>query len=193
MATPSAKRLPRGFFDDAAPFKCDGVYCKLIPLTQGQFALVWLEDYLRLSQYAWCAVWNAYTNSFYATRGEKIPKTRRNRYFSMSREILGLAHGDRHQADHCFRITLDNRRSIGGKRNLRVVSHGQNMCNKAAYKNNATGFKGVRQTASGMFEGRIRYCGVLISLGFRRTAEAAHRELYVPAALKLHGEFARVA
>jgi hypothetical protein len=119
MPTPSSRTLPHDFFDDALPFKMDGVYCKLIPLTNNQFAIVWLSDYEALSRYAWGAIWNACTKSFYAWRGEKIAKTRRNRYFGMHREILGLQRGDRRQADH--------------------------------------------------------------------------RELYVPAALKLHGEFARLA
>lgn len=193
MATPSAKRLPHDFFDDAQPFKLDGVYCKLIPLTQGQFSLVWVSDYANLSRHTWCAAWNACTKSFYAWRGEKIPKTRTNLHFAMHREVLGLQRGDSRHADHVFHDTLDNRRMIGEQPNLRIASHGENMRNKHAYKNSITGIKGVRKTATGKFEGRIRHCGVLISLGFRATAEAAHRELYVPAARALHGEFARFA
>ena len=47
--------------------------------------------------------------------------------------------------------------------------------------------------ANSNYRARIGVGGKMVTLGVRKTAEAAHRELYVPAALKLHGEFARVA
>jgi hypothetical protein len=40
----------------------------LIPLTQGQYAIVDAEDYERLSRFNWYARWCPYTNSFYAGR-----------------------------------------------------------------------------------------------------------------------------
>ena len=193
MPTPLTQRLPRDFFDTAEPFKLDGVYCKLIPLTRGQFALVWLEHYERLSKETWCAQWNPCTRSFYAARQKKISGRRVNLCFLMHREILGLAHGDKRQSDHALHVTLDNRPFAGEVANLRIASQEQNKCNKRKYRNNLSGFKGIRLTASGKYEARIRKNGILRGLGHRDTAEAAHRELYVPAALKLHGEFARVA
>lgn len=191
MATPSTKRLPRNFFDDAVPFKCDGVYCKLIPLTQGQFALVWLSDYLILSRSRWCSRWDRKMRSFYAIRRIKL-SYRKTTVISMQREILGLKYGDKRQGDHAFGCTLDNRRFIGEKPNLRISSRSQNLCNQRCQKNNTTKFKGVSED-KGMYRARITKDGKCQYLGARKTATAAYEELYVPAALKLHGEFARVA
>ena len=142
MPTPSTRSLPHNFFDDALPFKCDGVYCKLIPLTQGQFALVWLEDYERLAAYKWAVFLNRRNGVFYAWRSS--PSSAGEHFtILMHRDILGLAKGDRRQGDHAFRITLDNRRKIGEKDNLRIASASQNQWNKGRQKNNSTGFKGV--------------------------------------------------
>ena len=191
MPTPLTKRLPRDFFDDAMPFKCDGVYCKLIPLTRGQFALVWLEDYAALSAFRWGAQWDAKMGSFYATR-RVMTAEGKSTIISMHRKILDLGFGDRQQGDHSFHVTLDNRRFIGDKPNLRIASHSQNGCNQKRSSVNSTGFKGVTEDR-GMYRARIGKGGKMKYLGARSTAEAAHRELYVPAALELHGEFARVA
>lgn len=191
MATPSTKRLPRNFFDDAVPFKCDGVYCKLIPLTQGQFALVWLEDYVELSKVRWGAQWDSKMQSFYATRALTLENGRKT-VLSMHRQILGLKYGDKRQGDHAFGCTLDNRRFIGEKSNVRISSRSQNLCNQRCQKTSTTKFKGVSED-KGMYRARITRDGKCRYLGTRKTAEAAYRELYVPAALKLHGEFARVA
>jgi hypothetical protein len=109
----------------------------------------------------------------------------------MHRQILGLEKDDPRQGDHKEpRNTLDNRR-----KNLRIApSQSENNYNQRKHSNNTSGYKGVTyhiQTKAWMAQ--IQVNGKYIYLGYRDTAEAAWRELYVPAALKYHGEFARVA
>jgi hypothetical protein len=56
----------------------------------------------------------------------------------LHREILGLAYGEKRQADHINGDRLDCRRS-----NLRVVTHAQNMQNRVAYKGSTSRHRGV--------------------------------------------------
>jgi len=172
--------------EDAAPFKIDGVYCRLIPLTQGQHAIVWESDYRWLMQWKWSAKWSNDTHTFYAYRMGREGKTRFPVY--MAREIMGLSRGDKRTVDHKETCeTLDNRRS-----NLRIATQGEQCRNQRMQKNNTSGYKGVSwQPNKGMYVANIQVDRKLICLGYRSTAKAAHFELYVPAAQKLHGKFAR--
>jgi hypothetical protein len=45
------QRRIRPVIEEAQPFKLDGIYCRLIPLTQGQYAIVWASDYEWLMQW----------------------------------------------------------------------------------------------------------------------------------------------
>ena len=45
-------------FSDAVPFKVDGEYCKLVPLTKGQFAIVLESRFHELNKFRWFANWN---------------------------------------------------------------------------------------------------------------------------------------
>ena len=45
----------------------------------------------------------------------------------------------------------------------------------------------------GNYIAQIKVNGKDIHLGYRSSAQAAYEELYVPAALKYHGDFARLA
>jgi hypothetical protein len=84
--------------------------------------------------------------------------------------------------------TLDNRRS-----NLRLATESQNAMNRRIQSNSETGCKGVSRTAkSGNYRARITINGEVICLGTRKTKKAASA-LYWEAALKYHGEFARLA
>lgn len=72
--------------------------------------------------------------------------------------------------------------------NLRPATVSQNNCNARRWRGKVLP-KGVRQSASGRFEARIRINKVPIHLGTHDSAEAAHAA-YCEAAIRLHGEFA---
>lgn len=151
---------------------------KLIPLTQGQNAIVDAADFAKLSKFNCRAQWNAKTKSFYAHASQRnIP---------MARVILGLAHGDPRQAEHKNHDTLDNRRE-----NLRIATCTQNMYNRKRNRTNRCGYKGVRKEPSGNYFWRIRVCGVRLREGPFPDAETAARS-YDEAAWLYHGEFAHL-
>lgn len=160
-----------------------------VPLNHGQVAIVDAADYALISGYKWRAAWAPSTRSYYAVSATKTVAGKRYRVY-MHRLILGLHHGDARKGDHRDTShTLDNRRS-----NLRICTWAEQQMNRRMPKHNTTGFKGVHLLRkSGMYRARIRVRGELISLGTRPTAIEAYRELYVPAAIRLHGEFARIA
>ena len=65
---------------------------RLIPLTQGQSAIVDDCDFERISAHRWYAKWDSGTHSYYAVRASKT----RTRYaIWLHREVVGAAHGDR--------------------------------------------------------------------------------------------------
>lgn len=112
--------------EDAVPFKIEGIYCRLIPLTRSLWAIVDASDYIWLMRWKWCAAWSKKANAFYAVRDED-----KHRIF-MHQMILGRG------ADHKNRLSLDNRRT-----NLRPATRRQNNCNKGPTKRNKSGYKGV--------------------------------------------------
>ena len=102
-----------------------------ILLTQGQVAIVDVEDFEWLSQWEWQAKWNSHTKSFYAVRG----RSKGVKWIGMHKLIL--APPDGMIADHISHSTLDNRRQ-----NLRSSTHSQNAMNRKK-RNNISGYKGV--------------------------------------------------
>jgi hypothetical protein len=128
---------------------------RLIPLTQGQNAIVDVADYDWLNQWNWQAHWNKSTHGFYAVRATE---GQRGRLIRMHRLILGCARGE--EGDHKNSNSLDNRRN-----NLRRCTHQQNNNNKARGKNNTSGFKGVCKTRGTWFAS-IYLNGVQISIGY---------------------------
>lgn len=106
----------------------------------------------------------------------------------MAREILEMDHSDPHKADHVNSVTLDNRII-----NLRMATNGQNAMNCRLRKDNKTGIKGVSlHKRSGKYLSSISVDGVWINLGLSSTIEEAS-SLYAEAAIKYHGEFARLS
>lgn len=108
---------------------------RLIPLTQGQFAVVDAADFEFLNQWKWFAHWNSKTKSFYAVRsGARV--NGRQAAILMHRAILGCVLHDGSEVDHRDHDTLNNRRS-----NLRLAGK-QNQHNQNIRKDNTSGFKG---------------------------------------------------
>jgi hypothetical protein len=158
-----------------------------IKLTQGQYAIVDACDYEALVKHKWYTLWIPGVHGFYAARklchaGPTI---------LMHREILGLKKGDKRQGDHGLHNTLDNRRVVRSKENLRAATAAENGNNTKRSSANITGFKGVAQHSSRRwFVAQIRVNYKMLYLGIRKTAKAASK-LYVAAANKYHGRFAQ--
>ncbi len=173
------------WFDDAAPFKIDGNYCKLIPLTKGQYAVVWKQDYASLMQWRWCARWDKEANKFYAVRRTSI----NGKAFTipMHRQICGLSPEDKLQVDHIEpSLTLVNTRT-----NLRIATGSQNSMNTRAHRDSSTGLKGIfEDRRDGTFTAMIMVNGKRYYLGRRRTAEEAYK-LRCDMAPLFHGKFTR--
>lgn len=176
-------RWPRPKLEDAIPFKIDGVYCRLIPLTKGFYAIVDAADYEWLMQWKWTAVEKKC--GIYATRGTSRNSKRKVIY--MHRQILGLTEGDVSEGDHIETgETLDNRRL-----NLRPASHDQNCHNTRVSKANKSGRKGV------YWSKRIQKWCVMIRVKGKRIWLGAYVSFEEACAvreaaeLKYHGEFAR--
>lgn len=159
---------------------------KTIPLTRGFEAIVDDDDYECLSKFNWCA--SSVTgkkNKFpYAMRGFSLDEWKTQEAYLMHRVIISAPKGV--GVDHINKNTLDNR-----KANLRLANQTQNMRNRGKTVLNKTGFKGVH-IQNGRFKATINAGSGNIHLGYFDTAEKAHAA-YSAAALKHHGEFARVA
>lgn len=164
----------------------DGDPCVLIPLTQGQFAIIDESKSAEIAQYQWYSQWSKQTESFYAVR--KVRSEGKRRLLGLHRQILGLKPGDETQVDHQNGNTLDFR-----SRNLRFASHAENMWNRGLQKNNTSGYKGVSfDKEKGTWKAMIGFEGRKIHLGYFASAEKA-ADAYRAAAIKYHGRFARVA
>lgn len=150
---------------------------RLIPLTQGQNAIVDVEDFVWVSRYNWFAHWSPCTKSFYALRGTP------NGLENMHRIIAGCKADE--DCDHRNNNTLDNRRG-----NLRKCSQAQNARNKRTYKNSSTSLKGVTYRArTGKWEARIQVNGRRIHIGeYASPVQAA--KAYDSAAIFYHADFA---
>ncbi len=174
--------------EDALPFKIDGVYCRLIPLTQGQYAIVDAADYKWLMQWKWCAYWDKTTHSYYAARGSSsITESDRQSPYQvyMSREVLNLKKGNNLKADHINHNTLDNRRN-----NLRTSTQIEQSRNRRITTRNTSGYKGVYYSRTNKnWVAQITIKGKTYHLGVFKTKEDAYA-VYCAAARKHFGEFA---
>ena len=103
---------------------------KLIPLTQGKFAIVDAEDYPRLARYNWHC--HRSRNICYAFRREGGT----GRSVGMHRQILEAPKGV--WVDHIDGNGLNNRKS-----NLRLCSATENACNRRPVPNRHSRYKGV--------------------------------------------------
>src|SRR4030042_413782 len=89
--------------------------------------------------------------------------------------------------DHIDRNPLNNLES-----NLRECTQSQNCCNKTKQSNNTSGYKGVIYAKwANLYRVRLQINKKSISVGYYKTAINAAKA-YNEAALKYHGEFARL-
>ncbi len=166
---------------------------KLIPLTKGQFAMIDDEDFEWISKRKWQAYYNGY--SYYAKRSATPSEYINGKRVTiwMHRAILKLARHNPLYADHKNRNGLDNT-----KQNLRTATRGQNMANKMGFgKSKYLGvnfnlvYSGNRKKTYNKWIVRIKSNGKRHHIGRYNTEEEAALA-YNVAALKYHGEFARL-
>ena len=173
----------RPIIEEAMPFKIDGVYCRLIPLTKGLYTIVDVDNYERFSKNKYVAQQTRYPGKFYAARAYKIGK--KHFYIYMHQEVLDLPDNDKRIPDHINKNSLDNRRS-----NLRPATYIQNGMNSGLRKNNTSGFKGVSwDKRKGKWKAAIMHNRKTKFLGYFDTPEEGHAA-YCKAAVELVGEFA---
>jgi hypothetical protein len=121
------------------------------------------EDYERLARFAWRAFRDSRGN-VYACR-----KMRGGYAVLMHRAILRAPR--RKLVDHESRDTLDNR-----KRNLRICTKSENAINSKLHCDNASGFRGVYQSANGRtYYAQATVRGQTHHLGTYRTAREGAR------------------
>lgn len=159
---------------------------KKILLTQGQFAIVDDEDFVRVKGFRWYADCkkNGIKRNWYAGHLFWNSKCKKKEgEVSLHRFILRAKVGER--VDHVNHNGLDNR-----KCNLRICTHSENMRNRVIGKNNTSGFKGVcLDKRNGRWYAQIKVDKRLFFLGsFVDKTDAARA--YNEAAKKYHGEFA---
>lgn len=151
---------------------------RLIPLTQGKFAKIDDADFDWLSQWKW------YYSKGYAVRNSPRVSGKRHAIY-MHRLIANTPDGL--ETDHRDGNKIDNQR-----RNLRPCTTSQNKMNTGLQANNSSGFRGVHWSKRDkIWQSYIKLDGKLKHLGCYGTdKEAAHA--HDVAALKFHGEFARL-
>jgi len=169
--------------NDAQPFKIDGVYCRLIPLTQGLFTIVWESDYHWLMQWRWHVFFDPITRRFYARRTNRTNGKKSLR--TMHNEILGIQPGSTLRGDHIGIInTLDNRRS-----NLRIAIIEESMRNQGTQINNTSGCTGVHfEVKRNVYRAFISVNKKRVNLGTYKSFKVA-KQVRLDAELKYYGDF----
>lgn len=146
---------------------------KRIKLTQNKYTIIDDEDFKELSKHNWFHSHN------YAGRRVGL----KNDY--MHRILINAPKNK--SVDHINGNGLDNR-----KENLRLCTHQQNTRNRKPNLNTFSGFKGVSwHNRDKLWRARITLNSKEITIGYSKIKEKAI-EMYNKAALKYHGEFARL-
>src|SRR4051812_18138227 len=123
---------------------------KEINHTQHKFTLVDDDDYEWLSQWMWFAKLDKSTKSFYAVRGEYVPKKKNNVMIYMHKEILELPRNSRIEGDHVNNDTLNNQRY-----NLRRCTRQEQNRNRRVFSNNKLGLKCITEYMPNKYRVRI--------------------------------------
>lgn len=163
---------------------------RTIPLGNGVVASVDEEDYSQLSPFVWYAHKGG-KNGSHIYAGRSVVVGGRRKILLMHRQILGLDFGDKRYGDHAQHNTLDNRRYVNGKPNLRIATSSENGCNrKRTGKTSSSGRRNIQLIAkSGMYRVRIAVGGKLMHIACRPTLQEAEA-VYEEVKLKYHGDFA---
>lgn len=150
------QRKVRPMKENAKPFKIDGVYCRLIPISNGFYAIVDADDYDWLMESKWSLSKGRYT--YYAYRHE-YEGAKRVATIRMHRLI---AHpGSSLQGDHLNGNGLDNRSA-----NLRPANHSQQRYNSKLRTDNVTGYTGIAVCAqTGKYRVSLKVGGKELWLG----------------------------
>jgi hypothetical protein len=152
---------------------------KLIPLTQGHFAIVDDADFENVNQHKW-----SYHHTGYAMRQVRVRPGRGGQKNEWLHRRL-MQPGEGLEVDHINHNKLDNRRA-----NLRVCTKQQNRQNRKAYKGTSSGFKGVTwNTREQKWYVKISVNGQRKHIGVFDSAEDAARA-YDVAAREHFGAFA---
>jgi len=154
---------------------------KLVPLTQGKFAKVDDEDFVRVSQFKWAAdETRSKLGLWYAVRIDYSSGTRKN--IRLHNFIMGML-----KIDHKNGDGLDCQ-----KHNLRPATQRQNLQNARKRENTTSRFKGVsKHTSCNRWAAWINIEGRGVYLGIYKLEEDA-AIAYNGAAKLFFGEFARL-
>jgi hypothetical protein len=139
---------------------------KQIPLTQGQFAIVDNEDYVRVNCYNWHARWCPETKSFYAVRNLVVNEKRTTQ--QMHRLILYLESKDKRQVDHVNHDTLDNRRE-----NIHAVTCRSNHHNRKNQSKLGFCIKYDKRNPNNPFVVQVHIMGRCVHVGCYHTIQEA--------------------
>lgn len=158
---------------------------RLIPLTQGQNAIVDSDDYEITSPHSWYALWNPSTENFYAWR--RAPKNSANERIAMHRFVLNMEPSNPLMVDHKNGNPLDNRKS-----NLRIATVAENNRNCKRRSDNLSGYKGVYwKDSSNKWAAHCRFNNKGFHIGyFKSKLDAA--QAYILIAYLNFGEFSRM-
>ena len=185
----SAAQIYQELFTGDSIMNCKHTTCpllevSLIPLTQGKYAMVDIDDYDWLMQWKWFVRFHGKT--VYAARFEPFfsDKKKRKRTIFMHRVILNTPNGL--QSDHKNHNGIDNRAC-----NLRTCTAAENCHNRLPSRKGSSRYKGVYfKTVLGKFGAQIMYKYINYHLGYRKS-EIECAKLYDAKAKELFGEFAQ--
>lgn len=153
---------------------------KLIPLSQGKFAMVDDEDFEAMNAFKWYA--RKDHNTFYAGRAVTVAPNKQKNLF-MHRELM-VATG---KVDHRDGNGLNNQRH-----NLRPATTRQNGQNRKKFSPASSKFKGVHwHIRDKKWQARIKAAGQRNQIGYFKT-EIGAAQAYDAAARKYFGEFANL-